>query len=583
MEPQVQFDFALQHEQVAKTMLFEQPIQIITTTKLNEVPYCLEQIKNFINKGYYAAGFMSYEATYAFYNIGQTVVTDFPLLWFGVFHKPCITKNRNISTQKAFTLNWKIEQPKDQYIQTVETIQEEIHKGKIEQINYTVPFTTTFHGSKRAYYEQLILSQQANYNAFVQFEDIAILSASPELFLKLEKDTITVRPMKGTIDRGLEASEDERKRISLLKSEKNLRENEMILRLMEDELQKVCDKTKVIEHFTIEKYPTVYQMTSAIEGIRRKNVHPVDLITTLFPPASITGTPKKEAIKLISTYEKENRNVYCGIIGYITPEYEALFNVAIRTVLINKNRAKYFAGGAITKRSLPEEEYEEVWTKAKLLETSFPPFQLLETGLIEKGTFFLKEQHIKRLKKSANYFNIKFNEKALRVRVLELERRYNKGSWRLRLLMDKRGKVTTEVLPIEETPKQTKKVLLATTPIDRENVFLYHKTTERSMFDSFRRALNDEIFDVLLWNEKREITEFTIGNIVVELDGKLYTPPVQCGLLPGTFRQQLLDTGTIKEATITIDTLKNATNLWLINSVRKWVPVEIIEHNFYQN
>lgn len=576
--PKLQFNFYNYDKDVDTNMIFQHPRDVITTHDLDELAHCFKRIEAAINDGYYVAGFVSYEATYALYKLNRTIDSDFPLLWFGVFKEPIEQNNSNEDGNYSVG-TWKMNESKRAYTDNVHTILQFINEEKIKQINYTTPLQTTFSGNTLAYYERLKRAQKAKFNALLQFEQFDIVSVSPEKFFSIEKNTVTVRPMKGTIHRGLSFAEDIKLARWLKQSKKNQLENDLITDLMKEELEQIAHKVRVFDQYRIEKYPTLWQMTSAIKGSLNEDVHPVDVLTTLFPCGSITGAPKAETIHKIAQLEKQPRGIYCGSIGYFTPSKEAHFNVAIRTVTINKltNQAYYHAGGAITEQSTAEEEYKEVLTKTNVLRQSLTTFKLIETFLIEDGNFFLKEEHRRRLKNSAHYFDFSLNENELDQRLNTVEKTYNKGSWRLRLLLAESGKILTEVYPLEATHRS--KVALAKTPIDRHDPFLYHKTTERTMYTEAKKGIDDDYLDVLLWNDLGELTEFTIGNVVVRKNGELLTPPLSSGLLPGTFREQLIANKLVKESIIHLDDLKDITEMWLVNSVRKWVEVTL--HNEY--
>lgn len=573
-KPKLEFDFYPNTHSVC----FSNPIEIITTNDLKKVTHCLKQVKEKIANNYYVAGFVSYEASYAFYKTNRTIDSDFPLLWFGVFNEPTFKQtSQGYPVEEHASLNWEMLQSKETYIAKINEILNMIKEGELEQVNYTVPFKTDFSLDSYRYYEQLKQAQKSNYNAFIRIDQYDILSISPEKFFEIKKGIVSVKPMKGTVARGLTFEEDQERAIFLQQSEKNKAENQLTVELMESELKKVASDVTIYDRYQIERFPTVYQMTSSIKGKLKKSIDPVDVFIQLFPAGSITGVAKDKAIEKIDELEPFSRGVYCGAIGYFTPEEEALFNVAIRTVAVDhhKKEAFYYAGGAITKDSIPEEEYDEVIAKTAVLDQSGKAFELLETMLLENGVIFLKESHLDRLKTSATYFNFSFPEKKLRSKLDQIKETYDKGKFRLRLLLNSQGDCKIEVAPLEKL--LTRNVVLAKEPIDPSNKFLYHKTTERKLFDSHRHMLHSGCLDVLLWNDKYELTEFTIGNIVVEINGKLLTPPQDAGLLAGTFRKKLLKEGKIKEARITIDDLNKAKQIWLINSVRKWVKVNLIK------
>lgn len=577
----VQFDFQSGDGANQAPLLFSNPIDIIMTNDFSEVPACLDKIEKVLDQQYYVAGYFSYELTYALQDMDTlTVENTMPLLWFGVFDKPLRTLPENKSSE-AFRLgNWEMAISKSQYETDFLQVMAAIEAGTTEQINYTVPFRAPFTGDAHAYYEQLKTAQESDYCAYLSFDTYSILSASPELFFHLKDNEITVRPMKGTAKRGKTMIEDEQQYTWLLTSEKNRLENQLITDLMTKELENVSVPAtiKQIDSFRIEKYPTVFQMTSGVTGTVRPNLSVTEIIQSLFPCGSISGVPKQASLALISNLEKRAREVYCGSIGYITPEREALFNVPIRTVWMDhkENTAYYGAGGAITRKSTLEEEYAEVLTKTNVLTWKQPDFHLLETSVIENGVCFLLEEHLQRLQASATYFNIEVNILAIHSRLAKLARQHSAGIWRVRLTVDQTGKETIDIQPQTATPDSY--IALAKEPICRDNLFLYHKTTFRSFYESAEQHKDKKInpLSVLLWNDNEEITECTIGNIVLENDGQYYTPPATSGLLPGTFRAKLLQDGLLKEKNIHKSEVTPNSRLWLINSVRKWVRVTLL-------
>lgn len=576
--PTLQFDFKMNNSNNPVT--FTNPVEIITTTNSNNVNLCLEKVNNAIRDGFYVAGFISYEAAYALYDLKQTIENEMPILWFGLFKEPTI-KQFHVEENNFSLDEWKMKVSKHTYKERVLKALQFIQKGLTKQINYTVPFETSFKGNSYDYYIQLKRVQQAHFCAYITLDRFDVLSISPELFFSLQDGMITVKPMKGTIHRGKTYEEDLKNRMWLERSMKNKIENDLIVESMYEELKSIAENISINDRHSIEKYPTVYQMTTTIKGNLKPQVNPIKVLTTLFPSGSISGYPKRKTIEIITQLEKEAREVYCGAIGYFTPDGNAIFNVPIRTVTIDKVKsiARYQAGGAITERSCPDEEFKEILTKTKVLSTSRQPFQLLETMLLDNGQIFLKEYHLQRLLESAKYFDFEIKENEIEKQLKKLEKQYPSGNWRIRLLVDYKGEITIKVTLLEATKNH--EVILAEEPINKENVFLYHKTTERTMFDKHRQKLSKNDLDVLLWNVHGEITEFTIGNIVVQKNGELITPPVSCGLLPGTFRQYLLDQRKIKEGKILIEELDQVESMWLINSVRKWIKVTIRKQNTF--
>jgi para-aminobenzoate synthetase/4-amino-4-deoxychorismate lyase len=281
---------------------------------------------------------------------------------------------------------------------------------------------------------------------------------------------------------------------------------------------------------------------------------------------------------IIADLETAPREVYCGAIGFITPSKEAVFNVPIRTVVIEQQsgKATYGVGGGITWDSTSEGEYDEVIEKAKLLEIDRPEFQLLESFLLHEGEYFLLEEHLHRLQNSAQYFGFHIYLEEIKKALLDFAHLHRSTMLKVRFLLAKNREISIEGQLITK-PETTVKVMLADGPIDRNNPFLYHKTTNREIYSPFQKNKPTSVFDVLLWNEDHELTEFTNGNVVLEIDDLLWTPPVNSGLLAGTFRERLIKNGEIQEKILTVADLKKSSRIWFINSVRKWLEVELIE------
>jgi len=575
VQPLLSFEFANSTGEI-QPVLFSQPLKLVIAHTVEEILSCFQEIQEAIKEGYYAAGYLSYESAPAFdsafkVNKGSTM----PLLWFGIFSEPQTGK---LSSNGTYNLtDWIPSVSLDEYDASIRFIKQSIEAGDTYQANYTIRLRSKFMGDDIAFYENLKNSQASNYCAYINTGDHRILSASPELFFHLQGDQITTRPMKGTVRRGNSFSEDKENADWLYHSEKNRAENVMIVDLLRNDLGMIArpGTVEVPMLFEIEHYPTVHQMTSTITAKLAENVQLVDIFKALFPCGSITGAPKISTMGIISELETAPRDVYCGAIGYITPNEEAIFNVPIRTVVIDQNTgaATYGVGGGITWDSTTKGEYHEILTKAKLLEENRPEFQLLESLLLQDGEFFLLKEHLIRLKNSAEYFGFSCNLQSIKKSLDQLAGQDKTGFFKVRLLLNKNGKLELEAQPITQS-KTPLKAMLADVPIDRSNPFFYHKTTNRAMFSFFQQKY-PQAYEVLLWNEDGELTEFINGNVVLEIDGLKWTPPISSGLLAGTFREYLLTNGDIREKVLTVEDLKKCTKVWFINSVRKWLEVEI--------
>ncbi|MFJ5714751.1 aminodeoxychorismate synthase component I [Neobacillus sp. NPDC093127] len=575
-QPLLSFEFAESNGKI-KPLTFQNPIQVIMADTIEDVLPSFQFVQDAVDNGYYAAGFLSYESAPAFdfaYRVKDK--SSMPLLWFGIFSEPL---HQPLSSNGTYShTEWNPSVSTDEYNKSILSIKQAIESGDTYQTNYTIQLNTHFQGDDIAYYEKLKRAQASNYCAYINTGEHSILSASPELFFHLDGDKITTRPMKGTTKRGKSVVEDEENANWLYHSEKNRAENLMIVDLLRNDLGIIAEPSTVSvpKLFEIERYPTVHQMTSTITARVSANTKLVEIFKALFPCGSITGAPKISTMNIIADLETAARNVYCGAIGFITPNKEAIFNVPIRTVLIEhqSGKATYGVGGGITWDSTTEGEYEEIVAKASLLEENRPVFQLLESLLLDAGSYFLLDEHLNRLKNTALYFGFLCNLEVVNEALQAFSRQNNEGKLKVRLLLAKDGEIIIEGNPITP-PKAALKVILADKPLDKNVPFLYHKTTNRDIYSHFQIKKPAHVFDVLLWNKDGELTEFTNGNLVLEIEGLLWTPPVKSGLLAGTFREKLLKTGEIHEKTLTIADIQKSTRIWFINSVRKWIEVQL--------
>ncbi|MCB0281636.1 MAG: aminodeoxychorismate synthase component I [Calditrichaeota bacterium] len=559
---------------------FENPSEIIAANKKEDVFPALQKLDGFIEDSKPIAGFISYEAAAGLDNALSHHETDFPLLKFGVFEKWKNLSEPGGENKKVNAGRWRFLKEKKNFVKDVQKIKEYIASGDTYQVNYTVRMESDFTGDPFEYFKFLAENQQAAYAGFVSDSDFSICSASPELFFSLENESLISQPMKGTAARGLWHEDDKIKGNSLKNSEKDQAENLMITDMIRNDMGKVCNpgSVKTRHIFSVRRLPTVWQMTSEVTGKCSANFS--DIIKALFPCASITGAPKARTMQIIKELEETPRKIYTGSMGYFLPGRRAQFNVAIRTVLINKidNKAEYGVGSGIVWDSHPGKEYDECKVKALVLKKRPQNFELIETILLEMGDFFLFDYHIKRLQNSAEYFGFDLSLKKVKnvceqIRMLQKNRFY-----KVRILVNKKGEIKSDISDIDETGKGKKlNIGFSDSSINSDNPFLYHKTTVRKIYENARKeAIQKEWDDVILWNKKGEITETTVCNVVIKLGESYFTPPIKCGLLPGIFRQYLLDNGEISEKILKKEDILEADEIYLINSVRKWQKAIIV-------
>jgi para-aminobenzoate synthetase / 4-amino-4-deoxychorismate lyase len=555
---------------------FSNPYRLIAAETLQEVLPALHEIEQRVQaNNLYAAGFLSYEAASAFDRALQTHPSEFPYLWFGLYPEPRVVTLPKPEGPMEF-LDWHPTICQETYNVAIDKIKDQIAHGRTYQVNYTMHLQTEFSGNAWEFFLRLA-QKQNQHAAYIDTGQYAICSASPELFFELDGNNILCRPMKGTTWRGRTTAEDQERSAWLKSSEKNRAENVMIVDMIRNDLGRIAEmgSVSVPQLFETERYPTLWQMTSAVSA--RTDASLVEILTALFPCASITGAPKVSTMRIIAELENTPRKIYTGTIGYLAPQRKAKFNVAIRTTLIDREQeaAEYGVGGGIVWDSTSSEEYTEALLKARLLTGEQPAFSLLETLLwTPENRFFLHEKHVARMLDSARYFDFPITKEDLEGYLVQISSRFSVPQ-RVRLLLDQEGRLDFESRAFDGSQaNQTLKVGLATEPIDSHNVFLFHKTTQRDVYNSAREGYED-LDDVLLYNEKGDLTEFTLGNLVVELEGQLFTPPLSCGVLAGTFRAHVLETGQVGERTIPVAQLVNCAKLFRINSVRGWQTAEI--------
>ena len=564
-------------EEKEQWFLFKTPPRIIETSSIAEVIPCLEEIERLVSEGFYAAGFLSYEAGPAFDSSFKAhELSDFPLLWFGVYEKPARITLPSPSDGSLSALGWQPSIDPADYETAVRKIKMYIEQGDTYQVNFSFRLHAEYCSDPWNLFCAVSNVHQMPFSSYIDTGESVVCSFSPELFFSLDGFTILTRPMKGTAPRGRFLQEDKEQALKLCQSEKDRAENLMIVDMMRNDLSRIARKDSItVPHlFTVEKYPSLLQMTSTISAQTEKRIS--ELFGALFPCASITGAPKVRTTQIIHELESAPRKLYCGTLGYIAPQRKARFSVAIRTMLLDtrEHRAEYSTGSGIVWDSDTGNEYAECLLKADLLTKPLSPFCLIETirWTPEEG-YFLLENHLKRLQDTATYFQFTTDCIKIRAFLEELARGLTHPT-RVRILIASDGTITSSQTLLHYASK-TLRVALKENSVHSSNRFLFHKTTNRTSFEQ-AMAYFPGCDDVILVNEKGQITEMTIGNIVVELHGKLITPQLHCGLLPGVFRAELLEKNRITEEIVTPAMLEQCSRIYRINSVRLWERCELV-------
>ncbi|CAG0992412.1 para-aminobenzoate synthetase / 4-amino-4-deoxychorismate lyase [Geobacteraceae bacterium] len=558
---------------------FEGFVEEIVARTPEEVVPALKRVEEAAARGLHAAGFVSYEAAAG---LGTGLAThpagSLPLLWFGLFEKRFGFSPRLPDAgegEGAYdTTRWEPTLQPEAYQGAMGRIREYIAAGDTYQVNFTFRQRFAFTGDPGAYFGDLCRAQKAPFCAHLDLGRFQILSASPELFFELRHGLLTCRPMKGTAPRGRWRSEDEQLKTRLAESEKERAENLMIVDLMRNDLGMVAKtgSVQVDGLFAVETLETVHQMTSTITARLRDGIDLPELFRALFPCGSITGAPKKRSMEIIRELEDSPRGVYTGCIGHVSPGGEMTFSVAIRTVVIDTETGagELGIGSGVTIGSQAGDEYRECLAKARFARTRLPDFQLVETMLYEedKGCFLL-ERHLARLFRSAAYFGFAVRLGTITT-VLDHRTGGLEGKHKVRLLLNRRGAFTIETEPLPAVDDANPvAVCFASETVDSADSFLYHKTTHRPLYQR-ERELHPACADVIFVNERGEVTEAANANVVARIGDALVTPPLSCGLLPGTFREEILALGQVRERVITREELKRSEEIFLVNSVRQW-------------
>ncbi len=571
---------------------FKAPVETIAATTLDEVRPAIARVQQATAGGLHAAGFVSYEAAPAFEPAMRVHHPGpLPLLWFGLFDGPEEAGSGRASPGSSVpALDWRLEWSAAEHAAALAEVREAIAAGRTYQVNLTTRLRAPMRGDPWPLYEGMRRGQGGGYHAYLDLGRHVLLSASPELFFRTRGRAIETRPMKGTRPRGRWPEEDRGLEAALGSSGKDRAENLMIVDLLRNDLGRVCatGSVEVTALREIERYRTVWQMTSAIRGRLRDDVDLAHLFDALFPCGSVTGAPKISTMAEIARLESSPRGVYCGAIGWVRPGGDCTFSVPIRTAWLDREAGaiEYGTGGGVVWDSTAEGEYDELRAKAVVIREPWPDFALLETLAIRDGEAVRRDRHLARMRASADHFGFPFHARRLEAALDDLARSHPRGDFRARITLDARGEVAATAEPLGVTgsptppepaadPSPLPVIVLAPDPVDSASPFLYHKTTHRETYETRRRDLPADAFDALLQNERGEVTEFTRGNLVAELDGQLWTPPRESGLLPGCLRQELLDAGAVRERVILSDELPHTTRLWFVNSARRWIEVTL--------
>ena len=547
---------------------------------IDEVSPLLQSAEEAAKAGSWVALALSYEAAPAFDSaLKVKESSEFPLAWMGVFGEPSPVEPGSTASGTASLSEWEPRMSKEEYQQAIQSIRDYIEAGDTYQVNFTFPLFAHVAGDSFGWFRTIARTQGAAYSAFLDIGSHTILSFSPELFVERRGKKLITRPMKGTLGRGRWLEEDRRREMQLRSSLKDRAENVMIVDLLRSDLGKIAEtgSVEVEELFSVEYLNRVLQMTSTITATQNADVTVTDMLRALFPCGSVTGAPKARTMAIIEELEQHPRGIYTGAIGFIQPNGDAVFSVPIRTLVVDNTDggATFGVGGGITWESTSEGEYEECRLKAKFLTDPWEEFELLETMALRDGEYDLLDRHIARAYSSACYFGFRWNDDAVSRAIDNARRSHPLQQWRIRLLIGRNGEARTEANPLGGNRTAPLAVKFASRAVDDHDPLLFHKTTARARYDiELERCRPCD--DVIFWNDRGEVTESTIANVVVFSEGKHWTPPREAGLLAGTFREELISKGELHVRTITKEELAAASSFSLVNSVRGWMPAILV-------
>lgn len=562
----------------ARSFVLAEPVADFRADTIGDVSRALADAEAAASAGLWVAGFVAYEAAPAFdlaLRVASARLGSLPLAWFTAFrHRRAI--DPPAWRAAATPPRWTAAISAEDHATAIARIRELIAAGTTYQVNLTTQLRGRVDDPNQLY-GQMLAAQPVRFGALLTFPTHAVVSASPELFFETSDDRIITRPMKGTARRGRWPDEDDAAGHELRASPKERAENVMVVDLIRNDLGRIATvgSVAVDELFTVEAYPTLWQMTSTVSARLPPATTLTDVFAALFPSGSVTGTPKVSAMAAIAELEALPRGVYCGAVGYIEPGpgLRARFSVAIRTAVVDRTArsACFGSGGGITWSSNPASEWAELLAKTELLHRGAAAGGLVETmRRDDNGTIANLDRHLARLAASARVLGIPLDPELARAATGECGE-----PGRVRLLLGRDGQLTSTTADLPAADGGAVRLALLQNAVSSEDRLLFHKLADRSRYERWQAQRPPGVDDVILTNERNEVTETTIANLAVGLDGRWWTPPLSCGLLPGVERGRLLDAGVLGERVIHPIELRGA-SLALISSLRGWRPAVLV-------
>lgn len=569
---------------------FASPVRVEQAASHSQVAEVVRVSEREARAGRWVVLLLAYEAAPAF-DAALTVhapADGLPLAWMGAYDAPLtgagVGERAGMPAPAPSGPSWWLPAlAASRFAAELDRILGLIAAGDTYQVNYTFPMTARLHADAWQWFHARARQADVPFAAYVDLGRFVVMSLSPELFLRRAGRQVTTRPMKGTSRRGRWPAEDEALASALAANDKARAENVMIVDLLRNDLGRVAEtgSVRVRDLWRLERYPTVWQLTSTVDATLRPDVDLLGLLGATFPCGSVTGAPKVRTMEIIASIEQGPRGLYTGALCLLRPGGDFVSSVSIRTAVLDRQTGvtTFSVGAGITADSVPADEWNECLAKARVVRPPAVPREvgLFETLRLEEGVLARRDAHVGRICASARLFGWHVDRSALDAELVQVAAAHPAGVWRVRLVLASDGTSRIEAVPFAPTTQRWR-VALARTPVDARDPLLFNKTTRRDVYDAARAAVPG-VDDVLLYNARGEITESTVASLVLDLDGVRVTPPIVCGLLPGILRGELVARGQVRERVVRLPDLRRAAHVWLVNALRGWIEVDLVQLN----
>jgi len=563
----------LDDQGTGKQFVFRNPQQIIIADSREDLPRAFREIEAAQRGGKWLAGHMAYELGHALETRFKALTHEAggPLIQLGVFDEACDHPpgewlyTRNIP-QLELEPSWS----EADYLSRFDIVQNYLRSGDCYQVNLTFPMFAKSPASPAQIYAAFRRRQPGRYGAIVSLGGADIISFSPELFFERRDQNMRMRPMKGTRPRSLNPKDDAAILAEMQAEPKSRAENLMIVDLLRNDLSRLCTpgSVEVPELFALETYPTLHQMTSQVTGELRDGVSWAEILRSLFPCGSVTGAPKIRAMEIIEELESGPRGAYCGSVGYIAPNGDASFSVAIRTVQLKEGELRYDVGSGVVLDSDGPDEYRECLLKARIFdvpsEGAVETFRRLPNGDIPHA-----ELHQNRFASAVGV--------DMASHLFSSLGQSTGDDARIRVTARDSG-LSTEITSFKELDLPLR-LALSRYPLTDCLQETRIKSTARDFYDGERARVSalTRAVEVIFLNAKGQLCEGSFTSLFIERNGALVTPALSCGLLPGVLRRDLIATGQAKEAILTLADLETADKIFVGNSLRGLLAAEFID------